>query len=80
MSGRRRWGLGVREELAMIKLIESKLCIVEVMVIVVRIGDDRVEGLLSWVVFSVFATVDDEIIAKIVGPVRAKTRGELQIH
>ena len=52
----------------MIKLNESKLCIVEVMVAVVRKGDDRVEGLLSWVVFSVFATLGDEIIAKIVGP------------
>ena len=68
--------MGVREELAMIKLIESKLCIVEVMVVVVRRGDYRVEGLLSLLVFSVFATVDDEIIAKIVGPIlRAKTRG-----
>ena len=56
-----------------IKLNESKLCIVEVMVVVVRRGDYRVEGLLSLLVFSVFATVDDEIIAKIVGPcVRAK--------
>ena len=61
VAGTRRWVLGVREELAMIKLNESKLCIVEVMVIVVRKGDDRVEGLLSLLVFSVFATVDDEI-------------------
>ena len=48
----------------MIKLNESKLCIVEVMVVVVRKGDYRVEGLLSLLVFSVFATVDDEINCK----------------
>ena len=36
VTGRRRWGFGVREELAMIKLNESKLCIVEVMVVVAR--------------------------------------------
>ena len=29
VTGRRRWVLGVREELAMIKLIESKLCIID---------------------------------------------------
>ena len=65
VTGRRRWGLGAREEQAMIKLNESKLCIVEVMVVVVSRGDDRVEGLLSLLVFSVFATVEDEIIAKV---------------
>ena len=64
----------------MIKLNESKLCIVEVMVVVVRRGDYKVEGLLSLLVFSVFATVDDEIIAKLSGHVRAKTRGQIQIN
>ena len=52
--------------------VERLICIVEVMVGVVRSGDDRVEGLLSWLVFSVLATVDDEIIAKVVGPVSKK--------
>ena len=50
-----------------------------VMVVVVRRGDYRVEGLLSLLVFSVFATVDDEIIAKSSGPCERKTRGQIQI-
>ena len=55
--------------LAMIKLIESKLCMMNG-------GGDGGRGeewWLGWLpallVFSVFATVDDEIIAKVVGPV-----------
>ena len=53
----------------MIKLNESKLCIVEVMVVVVRRGDNRVEGLLSLLGFSVFATLDDEINGNLQRPI-----------
>ena len=71
----------MREELAMIKLIESKLCMMNG-------GGDGGRGeewWLGWLpallVFFVFATADDEIIAKVVGPVvRDKTRGQIQIN
>ena len=77
VAGTRRWVLGVREELAMIKLNESKLCIVEVMVVLVRRGDYRVEGLLSLLVFSVFAKVADEDNSKNVGRlVESKNPGQ----
>ena len=56
----------------MIKLIESKLCMMNG-------GGDGGRGeewWLGWLpallVFSVFATADDEIIAKVVGPSVAK--------
>ena len=81
VTGRRRWVLGVRDELAMIKLIESKLCMMN------GGGDGgRGEGAYSrglpvLLVFFVFATADDASNCDKYRPiVRDKTRGQRQIN